>query len=129
MAFGARPLIFAPKAFRFRRAGTAAGKSMRMQRFKTALLLCVAVLVALATVPAKAHGPDEILPRRVIFGNPERSAPLISPDGSQIVFTAPVDGVLNVWVGPTNDVSAARPITQEKQRPILKYWWANNGTH
>ena len=67
--------------------------------------------------------------RKIIFGNPERNQPLISPDGSQIAFLAPLNGVMNVWVGPTADLSAAKAVTQEKLRPIRTFQWANNGTH
>ena len=31
----------------------------------------------------------------------------LSPDGRQLSFVAPVDGVLNIWVGPTGDPAAA----------------------
>jgi dipeptidyl aminopeptidase/acylaminoacyl peptidase len=103
---------------------------MRMQRLKLPAAT-ISFLVALIAFggPAAAYGPNELLPRKVIFGNPERAAPFISPDGSKIIFTAPVDGVMNVWVSPIDDLSAAKPITHGKQRPIWKYWWARNGTH
>ena len=40
----------------------------------------------------------ELIPRSVLFGNPERSEPTISPDGTQLGYLAPVNGVLNVWI-------------------------------
>jgi hypothetical protein len=42
----------------------------------------------------------ELIPREVLFGNPERARPSISPDGSRLGWIAPKDGVLNVWVAP-----------------------------
>ena len=36
-----------------------------------------------------------LLRRRLIFADPERSVVRISPDGTQIAFRAPVDGVLS----------------------------------
>jgi hypothetical protein len=42
----------------------------------------------------------DLIPREVLFGNPERISPHISPDGSQLAWIAPRDGVLNVWVAP-----------------------------
>ncbi len=42
----------------------------------------------------------DLIPREVLFGNPERVSPHISPDGSQLAWIAPRDGVLNVWVAP-----------------------------
>jgi hypothetical protein len=44
-----------------------------------------------------------LIPREVLFGNPERADPQISPDGSQIGYLAPVDGVLNVWIRTGED--------------------------
>jgi dipeptidyl aminopeptidase/acylaminoacyl peptidase len=82
--------------------------------------------VAIASAPVT---PDGLIPRKLIFGNPERSAPFISPDGSMIAYTAAVDGVMNVWVAPVGDLEAARPLTHEKRRPILKFQWAMNGSH
>ncbi len=42
----------------------------------------------------------ELIPRRVLFGNPERVNPRISPDGTLLAWIAPHEGVLNVWVAP-----------------------------
>ena len=42
--------------------------------------------------------PTSLIPREVLFGNPERTSPKISPDGRRIAYLAPVAGVLNVWV-------------------------------
>ena len=40
----------------------------------------------------------ELIPRDVLFGNPERESPRVSPDGTRLAWLAPVEGVLNVWV-------------------------------
>lgn len=53
-----------------------------------------------------------LIPRTVLFGNPERTAPVISPDGTRVGFVAPWEGVLNVWVAPLGDLAAARPVTR-----------------
>jgi dipeptidyl aminopeptidase/acylaminoacyl peptidase len=54
----------------------------------------------------------DLLPRRLIFANPERIIVRISHDGIRIAFLAPVDGVLNLWVGPIDRVEDARPLTK-----------------
>ena len=51
----------------------------------------------------------ELIPRRLLFGNPERTAPRISPDGKYLSWLAPADGVLNVWVAETGTPDRARP--------------------
>ena len=42
----------------------------------------------------------ELIPRRILFGNPERVSPRISPDASTLAWIAPHEGVLNVWTAP-----------------------------
>jgi dipeptidyl aminopeptidase/acylaminoacyl peptidase len=76
--------------------------------------------------PAKpAPRADASLPPRdVLFGNPDRARPRLSPDGKRLAFLAPVDGVLNVWVGPASDPAAAKPVTSEKKRGLRFYDWA-----
>ena len=70
-----------------------------------------------------------LIPRRVLFGNPDRTSPQISPDGSRIAFLAPVDDVLNVWVGPADDPKAASPVTEDRERGIRIYLWAYTSRH
>ena len=45
-------------------------------------------------------GSQALLPRRLIFGNPDRTVVRISRDGTRLAFLAPIDGVLNLWVAP-----------------------------
>jgi dipeptidyl aminopeptidase/acylaminoacyl peptidase len=66
-----------------------------------------------------------LIPRSVLFGNPERVSPAISPDGTRVAYLAPVDGVLNVWVGPLG--GEAHPVTDDRDRGIRSYFWAKNG--
>src|ERR1051326_3195422 len=48
---------------------------------------------------ADAVPPVPLVPREVLFGNPDKVQPRISPDGRRLAYIAPRDGVLNVWVG------------------------------
>lgn len=64
------------------------------------------------------NGAVPVIPRDVLFGNPERVAPTLSPDGTLLGFVAPEDGVLNVWVGPADDPAAARPVTHDRGRGV-----------
>lgn len=70
-----------------------------------------------------------LIPRRVLFGNPDKASTQISPDGSHLSYLAPVDGVLNVWVGPADDPAAAQPVTQDADRGIRFYGWAYTNSH
>ena len=70
-----------------------------------------------------------LIPREVLFGNPARSHPEISPDGSQLAWLAPdKKGVVNVWVGAENGENA-RAVTNETHRPIQWYAWAGDARH
>ena len=67
-----------------------------------------------------------LIPREIFFGNPERAAATISPDSSQLMWLAPLDGVLNIWVAPRDDLASARPLTRDKDRGIHSAMWAYN---
>lgn len=83
-----------------------------------------------APAPEVVGNPsNDLIPRELLFGNPERASPQISPDGTQLAFLAPSEGVLNVWVAPVGDLAAARPVTADKTRPVRLYDWAYDGTH
>ncbi len=73
---------------------------------------------------AQAELPP-LIPREVIFGNPDKVSPKISPDGKRLAYIAPDEGVLNVWVrtiGKNDD----RPVTNDRIRGIRAYFWAEN---
>jgi dipeptidyl aminopeptidase/acylaminoacyl peptidase len=88
--------------------------------------LFVRILVA-AALAGCAQQP--IIPRQVLFGNPARITPQVSPDGTMISFIAPLDGVLNVWVAPAPSVEAAKPVTHDTRRGIRRYAWAYTSKH
>ncbi len=70
-----------------------------------------------------------MIPRQVLFGNPEKSMTRISPDGEYLSYLAPVEGVLNVWVAEVDDPDSARPITNDEERGIRYYDWTYDGQH
>jgi dipeptidyl aminopeptidase/acylaminoacyl peptidase len=70
-----------------------------------------------------------LIPRDVLFGNPQKAQLRLSPDGKWISYLAPVDGVLNLWVAPADDPSQARPVSEEKHRPIRAGQWAYDNRH
>jgi dipeptidyl aminopeptidase/acylaminoacyl peptidase len=94
-------------------------------------ILLVLMSFSLVVVPAFAQGMDDvpIIPREVLFGNPEKASPQLSPDGKTIAYLAPLDGVLNVWVAPVDDIEAARSVTADTGRGIQAFGWAYTGEH
>ena len=72
--------------------------------------------------------PVPLVPRQVLFGNPEKVSPRISPDGARLAWIAPDEDVLNVWVG-TVGADDARPVTKDRDRGIRSYFWAHDNRH
>ncbi|MBA3654122.1 MAG: S9 family peptidase, partial [Actinobacteria bacterium] len=70
----------------------------------------------------------DLVPRDVLFGNPEKAQGRISPDGKRLSYLAPVDGVLNVFVGAV-DGDEFTPVTDDRDRGILTYAWAHDDRH
>jgi dipeptidyl aminopeptidase/acylaminoacyl peptidase len=76
------------------------------------------------------NGAPPLIPRRLLFADPGKSVVRISPDGRRVAFLAPLDGVLNLWVGPTDDIGTARALTRVTDRglgPTLQ--WLHNNRH
>jgi dipeptidyl aminopeptidase/acylaminoacyl peptidase len=67
-----------------------------------------------------------LISRDVLFGNPERTSPELSPDGARLAWLAPdTNNVLQVWVktlGKDDD----KIVTADKKRGIRQYYWAKD---
>lgn len=75
---------------------------------------------------ATAVSPAPLIPREVLFGNPEKLFPILAPDGRRMAYMAPVDGALNIWlktVGQADD----RPLTRDPGSNIRSVAWAPDG--
>ncbi len=75
-----------------------------------------------------AAGLPALVPREVLFGNPTRLAPRLSPDGKNLAYLAPDEGVMNVWV-KTMGAEDDRVVTSDRGRGIQEYFWAQDGRH
>jgi dipeptidyl aminopeptidase/acylaminoacyl peptidase len=81
-----------------------------------------AVCLLACALPQLLSGDVPLIPRAVLFGNPERTNPHISSDGKMLAYLAPDHDVLNVWVrtiGRNDD----RPVTADRKRGIRIYFW------
>jgi dipeptidyl aminopeptidase/acylaminoacyl peptidase len=68
-----------------------------------------------------------LIPRKLLFGNPDKASVQVSPDGQWISWLAPRDGRLNVYIAPRDDPAAARPVTHDTGRGIRFYGWTFTG--
>jgi len=89
--------------------------------------LAAAALLSLAGAPAfVAAQPPPLIPRDVLFGNPERVNPKLSPDGKRLAWLAPdKKNVLQVWV-KTVGADDDKIVTADKKRGIRQYLWAED---
>ena len=83
----------------------------------------LALAVLLLAVAARAEAP--LIPREVLFGNPERTRPQLSPDGKRLAWLQPDKGVLQVWVQTLGKDDAA-PVSADRQRPIRRFQWGQD---
>ncbi len=89
-----------------------------------------ALLVALAVpfAPTLAADPASVpvISRDILFGNPERTSPKLSPDGKKFAWIAPDEkNVLQVWV-KTVGQEDGKKVTADKKRGIRNYLWAQD---
>ena len=70
----------------------------------------------------------QLIPREILFGNPVKTSPQISPDGTMMAYLAPVNNVLNVWVGKIGS-DDYEPVTKDTDRGVRFYFWAADNKH
>jgi dipeptidyl aminopeptidase/acylaminoacyl peptidase len=91
----------------------------------------VAAILSAGDAPApggrSGSAPASLIPREILFGNPTRALPQISPDGNRLAYLSPSDkGVMNVWIRPLDREDSIQ-VTQEPQHGIRQFFWALDG--
>jgi hypothetical protein len=83
-------------------------------------------MLSLLMIAATQGELPPLISRDILFGNPERTSPALSPDGKRLAWLAPdTNNVLQVWVktvGKDDD----KIITADKKRGIRQYFWAKD---
>jgi dipeptidyl aminopeptidase/acylaminoacyl peptidase len=69
-----------------------------------------------------------LIPRELLFGNPERVSPRISPDGKRLAYLAPSEGMLSVWVRTIGEHDD-RVVARDPARPISRIFWQGDSAH
>lgn len=72
---------------------------------------------------------QDIIPRAVLFSDPDYTRVQLSHDGKQMSYLRPHLGVLNIWVGDPLNKESMHPITDKKDRGISDYFWAYDNKH
>jgi dipeptidyl aminopeptidase/acylaminoacyl peptidase len=78
---------------------------------------------------ARMSGSGALIPRRALFGNPQRRSLRVSPDGKWISLVAPHDGVLNIWLAPAADIASMQPLTRERGHGVQACRWTSDSAH
>lgn len=74
---------------------------------------------------AEVNKAIPVIPREVLFGNPEKVSPNLSPDGTMLAYLAPdKNDVLNVWVRKLDGSTPDEQITTDEKRGIRSFLWA-----
>lgn len=100
-------------------------KLLNLRRGLSTALACAFTLGIAANAMAAL---PTLIPKELLFGNPDRAQARISPDGKRMSYLAPKDGVLNVWVktiGQNDD----RVVTADTLRGIRIHMWAEDDQH
>src|SRR5215469_10588954 len=89
-------------------------------------LYCLITAISALSTGAVAADLPPLISRDVLFGNPERTSPALSPDGARLAWLAPdTNNVLQVWV-QTVGQNDQKIVTADKKRGIRQYYWAKN---
>ena len=71
---------------------------------------------------------NQLIPRQLLFGNPEVMQVRISPDGQYLSYIKPIDGVRNLWVRHLA-TGKEKAVTHSKKQPISRHGWAYDNKH
>lgn len=108
-------------------------RRLRLRRTALAVaLICVSVVPgALPEARARAEAVQQttLVPRDELFASPTYSELQISPDGKALAFLHPLNGVLNIWVAPIDDLASATPVTRFDTRPPDGFQWSADGRY
>ncbi|KAJ0396390.1 hypothetical protein P43SY_004147 [Pythium insidiosum] len=94
-------------------------------------------MVAADTTPNHLAGLPEAIPLRVLYGNPDKRMPRISPDGKYYAYLADdASGVTNVFIKPVQFITTgaepvlvdaeAQQVTKETHRPLRMFQWSES---
>lgn len=93
----------------------------------TRVALALAAGLVLGSPLAARAEPAPLIPRAVLFGNPEYLDPQISPDGTLLAYLRPdSNNVLQVWVRTLGQADE-RAVTRDPERGIYAYGWTYTG--
>lgn len=110
-----------------------------MKTFKVIFLtICLSTVAFLGWKMTTTNGKSSVhqdkvsslIPRDLLFGNPEKALPQLSSDGKLLAYLAPNDqNVLNVWIQDLSGVQKDRLVTSDEKRGIRSFLWQFDDQH
>ncbi len=71
-----------------------------------------------------------LIPRHLLFGNPEKTSAKLSSDGTKLAYLAPdSQNVLNVWIRDLQETGQDRQVTTDRRRGIRQFLWPYDNEH
>jgi len=71
----------------------------------------------------------QLIPREVLFGNPEKTMVRLSSNGQKISYLANSNGVLNIFTAKIETPNEGAAITKDTGRGIRQYFWLYDNQH
>lgn len=101
-----------------------------MNNLKVLLILIVitALIASFYYIHTGQNKKRNLIPRNLLFGNPTKFKPRISPDGNYLIYLASGDNnIINIWLKDLkNKNHADKQITFDTKRSIRSHFWAPN---
>lgn len=72
---------------------------------------------------------NKLIPRKILFSNPDKTNVQISKDGTYVSYLAPYQGVLNIFVADSDNVNSSKVMTNDTKRGIREYFWSYDNKH
>ena len=100
---------------------------------KVAIILTALIASGLGYFMYKKQGNHfmntQLIPREVLFGNPEKTMVRLSSNGQQISYLANFNGVLNIFTAKIETPHEGAAITKDTGRGIRQYFWLYTNEH
>ena len=94
-------------------------------------LVVMMIIMSYQPLCLSAQSPAEapIIPRRAIFADDDRFNVRLSPDGTKIIYLAPVDGVMGAWMIPVSGPSKAELLFKLSDMSAPNLQWVYTSQH
>ena len=102
-----------------------------MKVLKPIILIIALIIISMFMffMHGKIMKDNDLIPRKVLFGNPDKASVSISPDGKRIGYLSAKNDVLNVYIADRQKPTQGTSITNDKKRGIRNYFWARDNKH